>query len=193
MTARAPDLALRTARIIWLAILISTVLFIVAGHLAAREQPPSPEQATALLPFMIALAAGSLVTSFVLPGRLLRAGLLRHELAVVEGVDPSAMPGAYRENAPKRRVFADAAKAERTAWPAYQTSLIMELGMREAVALAGFPLLFFGASPLVWLPFFAAAWLTLALVWPSRAKAAHALEQAYGAVLERPARSESRS
>jgi hypothetical protein len=192
MTAPAPAVALRTTRILWLAILISTFLIVGMGELIRHVQPPPGEQPSALLPILIAAAAGALVASFVLPARTLRAALLRHELSVVEGVDPSAMPGAYRENAPKRRVFANPTKAERVAWLPYQAAFIMQVAMREAVALLGFPLLFFGASPVVWLPFFAVAWVTLGLAWPSHAKARRGLEQAYDAVLEAAERDESK-
>jgi hypothetical protein len=192
MTAPAPAVALRTTRILWVAILISTFLFIGMGEFVRHTQPPTGEPPAVLLPILLVMAAGALVASFVLPARTLRSALLRRELPVVEAIDPSAMPGAYRENAPKRRVFANASKAERVAWLPYQTAFILQIALREVVALAGFPLLFFGASPVVWLPFFAVAWLALGLAWPSRAKAVRSLEQAYGAVLEQATSNEGK-
>jgi hypothetical protein len=143
---------------------------------------PSLQIAVALGGVSVALAALSLV----LPARLFRNTVRQKKLALVEEVDPSAMPGAYREGAPKRRVFKEPAKAESVAVAVGMTAMIMQAAMGEAIALFGFTVLFLGNALGVGVPFFMVGWLAMALAWPSRAAWRRQLERAYEAHFPAP-------
>ena len=173
----------RTARILWVAFLVAAVAYLPLGLVvrSAAAPPSAPEPLVA-----IALAAAAFidaVLSFVLPAQIFRNAVRARGLAVAEEIDPAAMPGAYRDQAAKRRVLKEPAKVELAAAAVGLTTFIMEGAMREAVVLFGFVLLFLGHAPVIWGPFFAVGWILLALAWPSPRAWLRRVERVYDARL----------
>jgi hypothetical protein len=183
MSEPRSDPRLTTARIVWGGLLGSAIVYLPIG-LAVRAAGAGGADPGAALPIVLAVVAlVDTALSFVLPAQIFRNAVRARKLAVVEEVDPAAMPGAYRAEAPKVRVFKTPAKAESAAVAAGMTSMVVQLAMREMVALLGFVLLFLGLAPVVWAPFFAVGWITLAMAWPSRRAWIGWVERAYGARL----------
>jgi len=177
----------RISRILWAALFVAAVGYLPIG-LAARAtltlpSDPAPEIAIALA----VLALGVAVLSFVLPARIFRNAVRASKLALGEEIDPAAMPGAYRDQAPKRRVFKTRAKVELAAANAGQTAFVLQAAMREAVVLFGLSLLFLGHAPMIWSPFFALGWILFVLAWPSPTAWLRRIERIYDARLPAPA------
>lgn len=170
---------LLTPRILWGALLASTVLFLVVLLL----QPHAPSQPMPILPPALGvMALGLAVFSFVLPMQQQRATLQRAKVEVTDAPDPNASGIIPYRDAPKRRVFADPAAAETAAFVAYQTPLILGCALSEAIATFGFVLGFLGHPPAVFLPFFVLSWILIAVRFPTLARVRGPLERAKGAV-----------
>jgi hypothetical protein len=182
--------ALQTARIIWAALLTSTVIFFVA-LLVTRppiESPPEPS----MLPILGVVAAVVAVVSFVLPAHLSRQALAAAKIETREETvaDPSRADSdvlPYRE-APTvtRRVPVDPGVAVRRALALHQTPLILGLALSESIALFGVVLGLVGFElPLV-VPFFVLSWISIAARYPTLERAVRPLEQAQGLHIPRP-------
>ncbi|GMV17496.1 MAG: hypothetical protein HS104_00135 [Polyangiaceae bacterium] len=170
---------LLTPRILWGALLASTVLFLVVLFV----QPHPPSIATPILaPALGAVAIGLAIFSFVLPMQQQRTVLQQAKVEITEAPDPNASGVIPYRDAPKRRVFADPKAAENTAFVNYQTSLILGCALSEAIAIFGFMLGFLGHPPVVFLPFFVASWVLIGVRFPTLARVRGPLEKAKGAV-----------
>jgi len=177
--------ALRNVRIIWAALLVSSLLIPVVLYVVSRAQPPQADLPPAGV-LSAALGVTSLVLavlSFVLPERLALAALKAAELEVVEEVDPNVVPGFYREGAPKLQVFASRERAEKVAGASYLTTVIMRSALRESIAMFGAVLLFLTHELPVAGAMVVLAVALLLLAWPREREAVGLLERAYGAKL----------
>lgn len=170
---------LMTARILWGALLASTVMFLVVLQFAKN---PDPELIPLMPPLLGLVALGVAVVSVALPSYQVKTVLGKSDVAVTEEADPNASGIIPYRDAPKRRVFARPEQAEITAFMAYQPALILGCALSESVALFGFVLGFLGHSPAIYLPFFAVAWGLFAIRFPTRARVRAPLEKAKDAV-----------
>lgn len=189
MVARLPaelrdrtNARLQIPRILWGAMFVSTVLFLVVARVAA---PAGQVPQAVMLYAMAGAAAMSAVMSFVMPAKLLRHSLLAAKLEVTEEGDPTA-PSALRSAAPTVRVFADPDRALQRALGVYQTAFIVGLALSESVAIFGLILGFVGFPLLQYIGFFVASWALIAIRFPTVDRVAAPLEQAYDARLARP-------
>lgn len=168
-----------TVRILWGALLASTVMFLVVLLFVPNEHPnPMP----ILPPAFGVMALGMAVLSFALPSQQQKSALTRASVAVTEEADPNASGIIPYRDAPKRRVFADPKAAETTAFVAYQTPFILGCALSESIALFGFVIGFLGHPAPFFMPFFALSWLLLAVRFPTLARVRAPLERAKSAV-----------
>lgn len=168
-----------TARILWGALLTSTVLVLVVLFMVPRE-PVAPMPI--LAPALGVVAIGLGIFSFVLPMQQRQRVLRDAKVGLTEAPDPNPSSVIPYRDAPKRLVFADPKAAETTAFASYQVALIVGCALCEAIALFGFMLGFLGHPPAVFLPFFVASWGLMAARFPTMARVRGPLEKAKGAV-----------
>ena len=172
---------LRVVRIIWMAIFVATVLYVLVLAFVVR----SPAQAPPLVALAVPAAIVA-VMSVVIPRKLLGDSLRTLNVTVTnEAGEPI---GSFRESAPMRKVIADPAQAIVDAFPRYHTTLLMGLALAESVALFGLAAGYMGAPPAVSAPFFAVSFALLATKFPRAETIARALERKTGAAcdLSRP-------
>ncbi|MBK8996524.1 MAG: hypothetical protein IPM35_12355 [Myxococcales bacterium] len=168
-----------TPRILWGALLASTVLFLAVLFFVPHEHAaPMP----ILPPALGVVAIGLGIFSFVLPMQQQRTVLQQAKVEITEAPDPNASGVIPYRDAPKRRVFADPKAAENKAFACYQTPLILGCALSEAIAIFGFMLGFLGHPPALFLPFFVASWVLIAVRFPTLARVRGPLEKAKGAV-----------
>lgn len=172
--------ALMTARILWGAILMSVVLFLVVLQIVPRP-PASPDPV--LAPTFAAVALAIAVVSFLLPRHLHRSMLAKVEVPVTTEADPGAFGSFYREAAPSRRIIADREAAHRAAVACFMTPHVLRLALSESIALFGFVLGFLGHAPPVWAPFFAVGAVLIAIRFPTARQMIKPLEEALGATI----------
>jgi hypothetical protein len=173
---------MQTLRILWAAILSSTLAFaglLIAGVGDDVSEPPPVLLALASAVMAITIA----VMSFLLPRQVHVRTLRAKNLAVVEEADPSSAFSNYRGSLGKRKVFADPASARSTAIRLAQTPMILALALSESIALFGFVLGFLRFPLLMVAPFFALSWTLILLRFPTDKAAVAALERTYGATL----------
>jgi hypothetical protein len=173
---------LTTARILWFALNVSTVLMLVVV-LVVRAQggvPATPEEPI-LLPVLGAVSLCLAVVSLVLPGRLRRQALANANLALRQEVDDRESVGAFRQSAPTINVFADPARAKRLAWASYQTAFILGMALCEASSCIGIVIGMLGFPMAQTVPFFALSWLLMLPRFPSEKAAFGMLEAIYDA------------
>jgi NAD-dependent dihydropyrimidine dehydrogenase PreA subunit len=166
-------------RILWGALVASTLIYLVIGTVAASAVPFVPM----LLPVFAVVAVPLALASLLLPARLLRSALRRLELPVEAVLDPTA-ERSYREAAPSRRRFTDAPSARRRAVPALHTSMVIGLASAEVVSILGLVLRLQGASWPQVAGFFVVCWALMIAHFPSPARLNRALERTYRAGLE---------
>lgn len=173
-------LDLKTPRILWEAIALSSVALLVLLNVK-RPTPNAP-----LEPIMVvgiaAVALIDAISSFVVPAILFKKAVATVEVDVVREAasDPSAV-SSYR-NAPTRRVFADAKGAMRIALLTFQRPFILSLALTESIAMLGFILGFLGHPRPTYLPFFVVSWLLFLPRFPTRAAVLGRFERAKDAV-----------
>ncbi len=170
---QAPSFA--TLRIIWGAILSSTVMFLVV--LGVIDRPDELENAM-LLPIFGFVAASTAVSAVAFPEFLLRQTLTakKGEIPTTEVPDPTAPPGFGKQH----RVPSNPEAAHRSVLAAYSTKTILGCALSEAVCIFGFVLGFLGVS-LPWvLPFFVVGWLAMGYNFPSEAKMLDSAARALG-------------
>ncbi|MBK7583106.1 MAG: hypothetical protein IPI67_23270 [Myxococcales bacterium] len=173
---------LMTPRILWAAMLFSTVVFLfIVFTVKNPETNPIPLMPPALGFVALVVAA----VSVILPAHQQRNALAQNKLELAEAADPNASSIIPDRDAPKRRVFANAKAAEKAAFMAYQTGLILGCALSESVALFGFVLGFQGHPPQFFLPFFVVSWILFAVRFPTLDRVLVPLEKATGAVLPR--------
>jgi hypothetical protein len=142
---------LQTMRILWMALVISSLLFlfIVTSHLVQSPDPMPPQ-----MPEMFgALAFGIAIISIVLPARGLDMGLRSMDVTIENDVGEPI--GSFREAAPVERFIAKPHDTVLAAFPRYQTPFILGMALAESINLFGFVLGFMGAPPSAYAPFFA--------------------------------------
>lgn len=173
MTARQVfDTMLRTTRVLYGALVTTTVLLAVVSFVV---QPNAPQPIQPFMEIYIAVAAVAVaVTSFILPAKTLATAATRTRMEIV----PS---GVSMEGLPLPPRFADPAGAARRAMAAAQTSFILSLALSEAVSLFGLVLHMLGAPRFVSLPFFVAGTVLAALRFPTVSRFVAPFERAHGA------------
>lgn len=177
--------AIRTIRIVWAALVVSSLLVPVVLYVAAQSAPvpedvPPAAVLSALLGVVSLVVA---VVSFVMPARLALAPLKAAKIEVVEEVDPDVVPGFYREGAPKRRVLASRKAAEQAAARIYMTTVILRSALRESIPLFGGVLLFVTRQLPVAGGLVLLGVVLLLMGWPREREALELVEQAYDAKL----------
>lgn len=161
-------------RIIWASLLASTFIYLFI--LRTIPQPPAPENGTVMLIALAVVALMCAIASFVVPRIVGRGGLRGLGLRVVPAPSFGDLPGGTT-------VFEDAASARQRALGVLQTSFILALALREAIAIYGLVLGFQGHPLPEYIGFFVVAWLLMGLGYPTQAADDAELEAAYGAKL----------
>jgi hypothetical protein len=180
--------ALQVSRVVWAAIFGSTVAFL--GVLLLLKPAPSEPPQLVVLVILAGAALSSLVASFVIPPLMIRQALARSKLETKQETVADSGRGSdvlpYRQTATiTRTIAADPERARRRALAVHQTRVILELGMSESVALLGFSAHFLGFPLEYALPFFAAAFVSMALRYPTLERALVSFEQAAGVHIPR--------
>jgi hypothetical protein len=181
--------ALNTVRILWGALLFSTVLFLVL-LLVIKPEPPEPPEPL-MLPVLAVAALGSIVAREVIPRMNYRQVAARVKLETTEEpVADSARAASdvlpFRETTTVlRKVAKNPQAARQRALVIYQTVFILKMALAESVALYGFVLHFLGFPLLHALPFFGVCWVLMLTTFPTLEKAIAPLEQATGVHIPR--------
>lgn len=173
---------LRTPRILWGALLFSTVLYLVVLFMV---HPPHQELQPLYPPLFGLLSLGIAVVSFVLPAQGYKQTVLRQKPEIAEEADQQGSDIIPYRDAPKRRVFASPTDARRMARIAYQTPFILGMALSEAIALFGFVLGFLGHPLPYFIPFFVFAWVLMLVRFPTEKAVYGRYEQAMGASFPR--------
>lgn len=169
-------------RIIWAALFMATLLYLVVGLVI--ELPPFEEPVPALFPLPLALGSVvMLVVGLVLPERLVRPRLLDLGLPITT-LAPDAVLFADRPG--RRRRFTDPTAARQRAIPAMNVALLLPLALAESIAIMGMMLLLLGFGAALALPFFLVAWGFMLARFPTARRLERVLEVAYDADLAAP-------
>ncbi len=172
----------RTMRIIWAAELAAPIIFFgVLLQLRSTGGVPGGGQPI-LLPALGAMALLLAVASFVLPSKLRIAATQNSKPKIAEEVvkDDAQL---FRQAPRTQRVFAEPQAARVLAARLWMTPLILGVALLEAVAIFGLVLGFLGFGLLEVLPFFAVAWVLMALRFPTERQMLASLEKVHDAVL----------
>lgn len=167
-----------TLRIIWAAMLVAVAAFAVLVFVLPADAPPNP----VFLPVFGMLAIADLALSFALPRFHEKRAFEKLRLEIVEEDDPDAEV-LFRDQAPRRRVFADPATAHDAAMRSFGTATILRCALAINPALLGLVLHVTGGATEAAVPFFVLAVVALALHFPSDAKATGPIERHFGAKL----------
>jgi hypothetical protein len=180
-----PAAAIRTVRILWLALLSSTLLIGVVAFVVDPGRRVVPPQTTVVGALSLAALACA-VASFLLPARAHAAAIARSTAEVKEGRERErdAMHGGFLGGSHGGRRFAHPDRAMRAALVVFQTQFIVSLALSEAVALVGLALRMQGMAPVTVLPFFVAAALLIAVRFPTRARIFARFERRHGATFD---------
>lgn len=168
---------LQTPRILWFAILMSSVMFAVVAFIAA------PKDLTISPTMLVVLGAAAVMNSiggFVLGMWLRRQGYMRAKFEVVEVPDTTAET-MFRDAPPMVREFANPDKVRKRLMALAQTPFILELALSESVAIFGLVAAMLGAEPLTWLPFIVVGALLIMARFPTEARFIRGLERVYDA------------
>jgi hypothetical protein len=176
---------MRTMRVLWLAITLSSVVLFFVLLAVRRSQPAAAPQVPVMLPALGAVAAMVAAVSFVMPRVMLRTAFARLDARIEEEPDPHAEPSLFRHAAPMRRVFVEPEAALSRAVPAFHTGLILSLALSEAVAMFGLVLGMQGFELLHVLPFFVVSAILCALRFPTVGRIQRLLEHAKSASFRR--------
>jgi hypothetical protein len=182
--------SLVTARILWGALLLSTVLFLVV-LLVIRPDPPEAPQPM-LLPVLALAAVASAAFSEIVPRMNYRQAARNVKLETEDEAiaDPNRHASdvlPFRETTTvMRKVAKDPKAARQRAFMIYQTAFILKMALAESIALYGFILHFLGFPLTVALPFFVVCWILMLVRFPTLEKALAPLEQALGVHIPRP-------
>jgi hypothetical protein len=175
--------ALRTQRVVWASILLTTV--VLAAVLVAGIRSPEAERQDVLLPVLSALALVLSIMSFALPAYIHAQALARLQLPTTLEPDPTAEVPIHQKDPPLRKVVADPALARRRAAAVFQTPLILSLALSEAVGLFGFVLGFLGFELAEVAAFFVVSWGLIVTRFPTEERMVAPLERALGARVPR--------
>ena len=172
---------LQTSRILWAAILFSSVLFLIPLVFLGRTTAEAPEPI--MLPVLASVAVMAAVMSRVVPPLLQRQAFASAQVRIEQQADPNSALALYRGAAPTRKVFGDREGARMVAMRVQQTTSILGLALSEAVALFGFALGFLGFELWQVLPFFVVSWVLILTLFPTERGAIRALERHFDATL----------
>jgi len=173
------DLALRllTPRIVWAAMLMSTLLYLFV--LQFIQLPDSALQAPVLMA-LVAFALSAGVISILLPEIMLKKALLGASFPVQDAVS-APHEDLYRGEADSRRVFADPDDTLYRSIPYFVVPFIISIAAAEAVAVIGFLLVMLGMPLKQALPLWAISWCLIGIRFPRESVLRRALEKAYDA------------
>jgi hypothetical protein len=173
---------LTTVRILWAGIFGSTVLMLGVVLEADFDRHVDLQAETFGALSGVALTIGAL--SLVLPSRLYRAALLRLALPTTDVPIHDAVTPDYRSPARTERVFRDLPAARTAVIRAFQTPFLFGAGLAEAVAILGLVVALQRMAPSAYaLPFFAVAWVLLAVRFPTTARVVGPVESTCSATL----------
>lgn len=170
-----------TPRILWGALLASTVIYLVV--LETLEPPAEPDRFM-LIGLGIA-AVFSATLSIFLPAYLHRQAVAATELEVEEVPDPDAQ-AMFRDQIPTVRRFADPDAVVGRAMALFFTPFILGMALAESVVIYGFVLGFLGFDFTTIIPFWVAGWALMLVRFPRWSDALGPLEKAMRAELVPP-------
>lgn len=170
---------LTTLRIIWGSMLVSvgglaTIAFVMPADEASRNP-------ALVLPLSV-VAVAEVIASFTVPQIQSRRALENTKLEVVEETDPDAEV-LFRDQAPRRRVFADPASAREAALRIFTPASILRCALAFSPALLGLIVHMTGNRLEAAVALMALAVVALAAHYPSAAKLLEPLERHFGAKL----------
>lgn len=172
-----------TPRILWGALLFSTLLIGVMPYVATLpDQPPN----RTMLPVFCGMALFQVVFGLVFPETTLKKALAtRLAKSIVERPNPAAEV-TFREAAPPIKAFDDPNAIWPTVLLVWQTPFILKMALAESVALMGLMLPFQGFPRETALPFVAVAAMLQIARFPTAAKIQRAVLAATGVELPLP-------
>jgi hypothetical protein len=163
---------LQTARVLWGALVGSTVVLTVVGVVLPVDAHARP--APNLVPVFWLVSLAVAVTSFVLPARQAKIAAGAREIELVPG---PPLPGTQRPTV----TFANPAAAASSAFAVSNTALILAMALSEAVTLFGFALHMVGGPIATTLPMSLFGVVLAAARFPTVARMVGAYERAHGA------------
>jgi hypothetical protein len=168
---------LATARILWGALLGSSVLFALLHFIVPAPPPSTPPP---IMPILIGVVSVAVtVVGVVLPRQVLRQGFAARPPPITEEPDPDAQPD-YRAQQPLRKVVRVDDAVFRGFMARFQTALILKMALAESVSIFGFMLERLGFEFRICIPFFVAGSLLIAARFPSKAAVFAMVERAAG-------------
>jgi len=176
-----PQNQLMMMRIIWVALLFSTVTFLVAGYvsISGREEVFTPEPV--LFPALGMVSMGIAAASVLFPRHLLQVSF---RAAKYEVTDLPKEERMFQEAPGRARRFANPEAVRSSLGPRVQTPFILSMALAEAVALNGFVLWFTGFSLTQAIGFFVVCWVLMIAHFPNPARYVQTLESLYDADLK---------
>lgn len=160
-----------TRRILWFALVFSTVIYLVVLRVAAPtpSTPPDP-----MMPIVLGICAiGSLAVSVFLPRQVRNQGFVNSKFEFRE-------VGTFADLPAGTRIFENPNAVRQRAAVILNTTFILAMALREAVALFGFVLGFLGHPLHVVLGFFVVTWAAMAIEFPSQEADDRVVEAATG-------------
>jgi hypothetical protein len=170
-----------TMRILWAALIMSTVMLFGVAVFAARSAHEMRRPEPTLLFAFALLSMFSAAASVLFPRHALHRTLRAHQLKT-EAAEPKAR--MFSDTPRRLRRFSDPERARETLATAATTSMILGMALAESVALFGFALLFMGHPVTVCATFFGACWLLMAVKFPNPKAYERQLEDLYDAELD---------
>jgi hypothetical protein len=171
---------LQVMRILWMAMVVSSLLFLVMIHLvhAGEDQRMPPR-----LPEMLgALSLGIAIISVVLPARAFDAALRAMDVTFENEIGEPV--GSFRESAPTTKLIAKPHDTVLAAFTRYQQPFLIGLALAEAINLFGFMTGFYGAPPYAYAPFFVLGLGLMFWRFPRLVTITSALERVKGAKIK---------
>jgi hypothetical protein len=166
-------------RIIWIALMVSVVLYDVMLVQLRKQRGPSNDMPPHLPEMLALLAVVIAVVSIVLPRRLFAVALKQVDAKVAE--EPGEVVGSFRESAPVQRVVSNPEEAILGALAVFQSPFLVGMALCESIALFGFMLGFLGESMKVAVGFFLVSLSLMAVRYPRVASMTQAIESSTGA------------
>ncbi len=173
--------SLLIARVLWGALLFSTVIYLVVLITIAPETtgPATGPHALVFAAIGITLAG----TSIGLPP-ILYNGMLRRAGFETTDIPDEKAEAMFRDQQPTRRVFQSPDFVKSRAAQIALTPNIIGLAMAESIAICGFVLGFLGQPLNIVLMFFLAAWTLMIPRFPTARRALEPVERVYQARLD---------
>jgi len=156
---------------------------IMAFTVVALLVPPAAPFDPTLFYVFLVTSIGSGVAHVVIPARLGAQHMQNIKLDTTEQADPNGSV-IFRDAAPMVRVFADPAKAARTAVAAFQTPFILAMALAESIGLYGTVLAAMGCPIEQAVAFPLVAALLMARLFPTQKRVLGPVEAHFGARLQ---------